>query len=163
MNAEMPRERCPGSVRASTPAIPPTDALVMKALLPFRTPSPSRHSARVRRAAASEPEPGSVSPQAPSTSPEARRGRYRRFCASEPNVAMWFVHSEKRQVPPLLRLGAERRDVVRAQRVVRPHRDADRGVPATELFDDQRVRDVIEAGAAEELCRGDASVGITMW
>src|SRR5947199_10838914 len=94
MNAEMPRERFPGSVRASTTAIPPTDALVMKALLPFRTHSPSRHSARVRRAAASEPEPGSVSPQAPSTSPEARRGRYRRFCASEPNAATSLEHSE---------------------------------------------------------------------
>src|SRR5439155_1026082 len=31
--------------------------------------------------------------------------------------------------------------------VVGPHRDADRGVAATEFFDDQRVRDVVEARA----------------
>jgi hypothetical protein len=66
----------------------------MKALLPFSTQPPSRGSARVCRAAASEPEPGSVRPQAPSTSPPASRGSQRRFCSVEAKSAMWFVHSE---------------------------------------------------------------------
>ena len=66
----------------------------MKALVPFSTHAPSRSTARVRSAAASEPEPGSVSPQAPSTAPEARRGRYVCFCAGEPKRAMWLVQSE---------------------------------------------------------------------
>src|SRR2546427_8844541 len=83
MKAEMPLAFWPGSVRAMTTAIPPTLALVMNALLPFSTKPPSRGSARVRRAAASEPEPGSVRPHAPSVSPLARRGRYFAFCSRE--------------------------------------------------------------------------------
>ena len=56
-------------------------------------PSPLR-TARVRAAPASEPEPGSVSPQPPSTSPLASRGRYFCFCASLPARKMCPVHSE---------------------------------------------------------------------
>ena len=64
-----------GSVTAITTATPPTPALVMNALVPLRVNwSPSR-TARVFMAAASEPEPGSVSAQAPSVSPRARHGR----------------------------------------------------------------------------------------
>ena len=92
--AEIPLDFFSGSVRAMTTATPPTLALVMKALLPFSTHSSPRSSARVRRAAASEPEPGSVRPQAPSTSPLARRGRYVSFEALEPKRAMWLVQSE---------------------------------------------------------------------
>src|SRR2546429_1250027 len=51
-----------GPVRAMITAVPQTDALVMNALLPFRIHSSPESSARVRRAAASEPEPGSVRP-----------------------------------------------------------------------------------------------------
>src|SRR5260370_28236232 len=90
----MPFDRFSGSVRAMTTATPPTDALVMNALLPLSTHSPARSSARVASAAASEPEPGSVSPQAPSTSPDARRGRYVFRCAREPKGGMWPVQSE---------------------------------------------------------------------
>src|SRR5437773_2025192 len=94
---------------------------------------------------ASVQDPLSVAPLGPR--PEGGRvGAGARL--GQPPGAEHLPRGQARQVPPLLRLGAERRDVVRAQRVVRPHRDADRGVPATELFDDQRVRDVIEAGAA---------------
>src|SRR6266571_5574410 len=71
MKVEMPLDLRSGPVRAMTTAVEATDALVMKALLPFRTHSPSLSSARVASAAASEPEPGSVRPQAPSTWPRS--------------------------------------------------------------------------------------------
>ncbi len=61
---------------------------VMNALLPFSTqPSPSA-TAVVRIAAASLPDPGSVSPHAASFSPRASGSRKRRFCASLPNIEM---------------------------------------------------------------------------
>src|SRR4029450_2908538 len=92
-------------------AVEATEAFVMKALLPLRTHSPPRSSARVTSAAASEPEPGWggpqaprprppstepgwVGPQAPSPWPLARGGRYRRCCSGEPKVAMWLEQSE---------------------------------------------------------------------
>ena len=83
-----------GSVRAITTATLPTEALVMKALLPFSTHAPSRRSARVESAAASEPEPGSVSPHAPSTSPRASRGSQAAFSSGDAKRLMWLVHSE---------------------------------------------------------------------
>src|SRR5204863_2380077 len=92
--AEMPFVFFSGSVRAITTATPLTEALVMNALLPFSTQPPSRASARVRSAAASEPEPGSVRPQAPRTSPRASRGNHCCFCAAEAKRLMWLVHSE---------------------------------------------------------------------
>jgi hypothetical protein len=94
MKAEMPREPLSGSVRAITTEVPATLALVMNALLPLRTQLSPRSWARVRSAAASEPDPGSVKPHAPSTSPWASGGRYLVFCGRDANVAMWFVHSE---------------------------------------------------------------------
>ena len=66
----------------------------MNALLPFSTQPSAHGSARVRSAAASEPEPGSVRPQAPRISPRASRGSHRCFCSVEPKRAMWLVQSE---------------------------------------------------------------------
>ena len=94
MKAEMPLLPCAGSVTAITTATCATPALVMKALVPLRTQlSPSR-VARVFIAAASEPEPGSVSPHAPSVLPLRERGQILPFCSGEPKSAMWLVQSE---------------------------------------------------------------------
>ncbi len=49
----------------------------MKALVPFSTQASASSTAVVFMAAASEPEPGSVSAHAPSTSPRQSGGRYR--------------------------------------------------------------------------------------
>src|ERR1700744_4911441 len=61
---------------------------------PFSTHPPSRFTAVVRIPPASEPDPGSVSPHAPSHSPLASFGIQRFFCASLPPIMMWVVHSE---------------------------------------------------------------------
>ena len=87
---------------------------------------PPLRTARVRAAPASEPEPGSVSPQPPSTLPLARRG----------------------QVLLLLRLVAGQEDVPRAQRVVRRHRQPDRGVGARDLLERDHVVVELHPGAA---------------
>ena len=62
--------------------------LVMNALAPFSThcppPAPSRNSARVSVAKASEPPPGSVRPNADSARPATRSGSQRSFWASLP-------------------------------------------------------------------------------
>ncbi len=60
-------------------------AFVMNIFEPSITHCPSRSSARVRVAPASEPASGSVSPNAASRSPEARRGSHSCFCSSLPN------------------------------------------------------------------------------
>src|SRR5579863_7819135 len=60
-------------------------ALVMNCLVPSIVHSPSRNRARVRVLPASEPASGSVSPNAPSISPEHSRGSHSRFCSCEPN------------------------------------------------------------------------------
>ena len=75
MKAETPRLAAAGSVSAMTTAVPATLALVMKALVPVRTKASPVSTAVVRMAAASEPDPGSVNPHAPRTSPLARAGR----------------------------------------------------------------------------------------
>jgi len=54
----------------------------MKVLVPLMTHLSPLRTARVRAAPASDPEPGSVNPHAPSALPLARRGRYFCFCAS---------------------------------------------------------------------------------
>ncbi len=59
-------------------------AFVMKIFEPLITHSPSRSSARVREAAASEPAPGSVRPKAASFFPDASSGSQSRFCSSLP-------------------------------------------------------------------------------
>ena len=124
MKAEIPRPPAAGSVFAMTTAVPATLPFVMKAFVPSSTKASPVSVAVVRIAAASEPEPGSVSPQAPSTSPRARGGRYR---------SRWAA------VPKLI-------DVVRAERVVRPHRDADGAVDPRQLLHHEGVGDVVEAG-----------------
>src|SRR5438874_13794628 len=71
-----------------------TYAFVMNALLPSRIHTPFFSSARVRNAAASEPEPGSVRPHAPNPRPVASAVRYFAFFSGDAKLAMWFVHSE---------------------------------------------------------------------
>ncbi len=66
----------------------------MNCLVPFKTHPPSTLSALVLRAAASEPEPGSVSPQAPRASPEASLGKKTSFCLSLPARRMCPVARE---------------------------------------------------------------------
>ena len=58
-----------------TQAVMSVPALVMKIFEPFTTHSPSRSSARVRVAPASEPAPGSVSPNAASLLPRGEVGQ----------------------------------------------------------------------------------------
>ena len=67
-----------------THAVMSVPAFVMKIFEPLTTHSPSRSSAVVRVAPASEPAPGSVSPNAASFFPDARSGSHCRFCSSEP-------------------------------------------------------------------------------
>ena len=67
-----------------TQAVMSVPALVMKIFEPFTTHSPSRSSACVRVAPASEPAPGSVNPNAESFLPAASSGSQRCFCSSLP-------------------------------------------------------------------------------
>ena len=67
-----------------THAVMSVPAFVMKIFEPLTTHSPSRSSAVVRVAPASEPAPGSVRPNAASFFPDARSGSQRRFCSSLP-------------------------------------------------------------------------------
>lgn len=69
-----------------TRAVMSVPELVMKHLVPLITHSPVASSslAVVRVPPASEPQSGSVSPNAPSASPEVRRGSHSRFCSSVP-------------------------------------------------------------------------------
>ena len=82
------------SVTASTSAQFAYVPFVMNVFDPFSTHPPSRFTAVVRMPPASEPEPGSVNPHAPSHSPLASFGIQRFFCASLPPIMMWFVQSE---------------------------------------------------------------------
>ncbi len=67
-----------------TQALRSVPAFVMKILEPFTIQWPSRSSARVRVAPASDPAPGSVRPKAASRRPDARSGSHRAFCSSLP-------------------------------------------------------------------------------
>ena len=69
-------------------------ALVMNALVPSITHSPSSRRAVVLVAPASEPPPGSVSPKAPRASPEHSRGSHSRFCSSVPKRYTGIAPSE---------------------------------------------------------------------
>ena len=69
-------------------------ALVMKIFEPLIIHLPSRSSAVVREAAASDPAPGSVRPNAASLRPDARSGSHCRFCSSFPNSRIGIVPSE---------------------------------------------------------------------
>jgi hypothetical protein len=67
-----------------TPQVSSVPALVMNIFEPLTTQPPSRSSAVVRVAPASEPASGSVSPKAASRRPDARSGSQRAFCSSVP-------------------------------------------------------------------------------
>ena len=69
-------------------------AFVMKIFEPLTTQLPSRSSAVVRVAPASEPASGSVRPNAASRRPEARSGSQRSFCSSEPKRRIGMVPSD---------------------------------------------------------------------
>ncbi len=77
-----------------TQALMSVPAFVMKILEPLTTHSPSRSSARVRVAPASEPAPGSVRPNAARRRPEAESGIHSRFCSSEPKSRNGIVPSD---------------------------------------------------------------------
>ena len=77
-----------------TPQVSSVPAFVMNIFDPFTTHEPSRGSAVVRVAPASEPASGSVSPKAASRRPEARSGSQRSFCASEPKRTIGIVPSD---------------------------------------------------------------------
>ena len=61
---------------------------------PLTTHEPSRSSAVVRVAPASEPASGSVSPNAASRRPDARSGSQRSFCSSLPKRKIGIVPSD---------------------------------------------------------------------
>ena len=109
-------------------------AFVMKIFEPFTTHSPSRSSARVRVAPASEPAPGSV----------------------RPNAAERAARGEIGEPLALLLLGAEEEDRHRPERRVRGDRDRDRGVDPGQLLDRDRVGERVAAGAAVLLRDRDA-------
>ena len=74
----------PVSAVIVTHAVMSVPAFVMNIFEPLTTQLPSRSSARVRVAPASEPASGSVSPNAASPCPDASRGSHSRFCSSVP-------------------------------------------------------------------------------
>ena len=79
------------SVRAKTRNVPAWLPFVIHCLAPLSLqPSPSG-TALVRSAPASDPEPGSVSANAPSTRPVASSGTNRRRCSSVPNERIGSV------------------------------------------------------------------------
>ena len=77
-----------------TPQVSSVPAFVMNIFDPLTTHEPSRRSAVVRVAPASEPASGSVSPKAASRRPEARSGSQRSFCSSEPKRKIGIVPSD---------------------------------------------------------------------
>ena len=109
-------------------------AFVMKIFEPSITHSPSRSSARVCVAPASDPAPGSVRPKAASFRPDARSGSHACFCSSR----------------------AEEEDRHRAERRVRGDRDAHGRVDSRQLLDRDRVGDRVSARAAPFLRDGEA-------
>ena len=117
-----------------THAVMSVPAFVMKIFEPSTTHSPSRSSARVRVAPASEPA----------------------FGLGEPERGEPLARREPRQPLLLLRLVAEEVDRHRAERRVRRDGDRDGRVDARQLLDRDRVRDGVGAGAAVLLGDRDA-------
>ena len=89
-------ETSPSPVRAVIVTNPEMSVplLVMNCFAPFTTHSSPSSSARVRVFPASDPASGSVSPNAPSRSPEQSRGIHSAFSSSEPNAYSGQVPSE---------------------------------------------------------------------
>ena len=88
------KHEIPFSPRAKTRIVPPKLPLVIHCFVPVsRQPSPSR-SAFVRSERASEPEPDSVSANAPIFSPRASGGTSVWACSSVPNLAIGSVHAD---------------------------------------------------------------------
>src|ERR1044071_3215807 len=85
MNAEMPRLPACLLVEVKMINTLAIGALVMNIFEPLSIHRSPRCSAVVFMAAASEPEPGSVNPNAPIHSPEQSFGRYFSFCSSVPS------------------------------------------------------------------------------
>ena len=77
-----------------TPQVMSVPAFVMNIFEPFTTHRPSRSSAVVRVAPASEPASGSVRPKAASRRPLARSGSQRSRCSSLPKRRIGIVPSE---------------------------------------------------------------------
>ena len=134
MNAEMPLAPFDLSVTAMITSVSADVPCVMNIFEPFSTQHAPSLTAVVRIAAASLPEPGSVSPHAASFSPFASGTRYFCFCSSV----------------------REHRDVRRAEAVVRGHRQRHARIDARELFDADAVIDRAHAGAAVVLGELDA-------
>ena len=88
MNAEMPFAPFDLSVTAMITSVSAEVPCVMNIFEPFNTQQSPSLTAVVRIAAASLPEPGSVSPHAASFSPCASGTRYFCFCASFANIEM---------------------------------------------------------------------------
>ena len=82
-----------GSVRAATTKTSPTPACVMKILDPFNTKWSPLSTANVWVPPASDPAPGSVRPNPPSTFPAASKGTNRFFCSSVPKSTIGEVPS----------------------------------------------------------------------
>ena len=79
------------SVRAKSRNVPAREPFVIHCFEPFSTqPSPSGEAV-VRKEPASEPDPGSVSANAPSCSPRASGGTNRERCSSLPNARIGSV------------------------------------------------------------------------
>ena len=93
----MPRRRAlpraSGSVRAKRMNVPACSPLVMNCFVPeMRQPSPSA-TAAVRSAPASDPDPDSVSANAPIFSPWASGGTNRSRCSSVPKARIGSVQA----------------------------------------------------------------------
>ena len=84
----------PVTAATVTKAVMYVPLLVMNALVPLMTHSSPSSTAVVRVAPASVPPPGSVSPKAPSASPEASRGSHSARWASVPKRRIGIAPSE---------------------------------------------------------------------
>src|SRR6266700_2936737 len=93
-NADSPCVCAVLSVTAITTLTSAYVPLVMNVLVPFNAHPPLARVALMRAPPASEPEPGSVNPQAPSISPVASRETYFFFCSSLPARKIWLEQSE---------------------------------------------------------------------
>ena len=103
-----------------------------------------------------------LAPSITHSPPSRRRARARvagigaRLGLGQPERAEALAGAQPRQPLPLLLLGAEQVDRLRAERGVRAQRDRDRGVDARQLLDRERVGERVGAAAAVLLGERDA-------